>query len=100
MRRGRRVRTLVQNYGDRAARAPTSISEAVEADGLGVALRRRVREELLVALDVLAVDLLERLAEAESTGRQLPRTRELRQLHDALVATATAARKLDDRTRA
>ena len=54
------------------------------------------REDTLLALDLMAVDLLERLAEAEATGRQLPRAQELRQLHDALVATTSAARKLDD----
>jgi hypothetical protein len=53
-------------------------------------------EDTLVALDVMAVDLLERLAEAEATGRRLPHAQQLRQLHDALVATASAARKLDD----
>ena len=54
------------------------------------------REDTLVALDVMAVDLLERLASAEATGRHLPRAQELRHLPDALVETASAARKLDD----
>ena len=44
----------------------------------------------------MAVDLLERLAGAEATGRHLPRAPELRALHDALVETATAARRLDE----
>ena len=54
------------------------------------------REETLVALDLMAVEILERLAEVEATGRHLPRAPQLRQLHDALVATTSAARKLDD----
>ena len=54
------------------------------------------REDTLVALDLMAVEILERLAAAEAAGRRLPRAQELRQLHDALVATTSAARKLDD----
>ena len=57
---------------------------------------RLFREDTLVALDLMAVEILERLAEAEATGRRLPRGQDLRQLHDALVATTSAARKLDD----